>query len=272
VKSSGLISENLLDNSVETLSQRDNIEELLRAMHEFCILRREEEGTVALLPDFLSEVSLLTDQDTKEEHNAQRVTLMTVHASKGLEFNHVFVVGLEEELFPSARMQSECDLEEERRLLYVAITRARETCHLSYAKTRFRNGKTAFSAPSRFIKDIDPHYLDMPDENTFAVTERREFNRFNPFTEREKPKTNPFATISPSKKLTRISAVSSDNTVSQTADGLYVGARVTHKLFGIGNIVELQGDNIANIRAVVDFDNVGEKSLLLKFAKLELME
>ncbi len=271
VKMSGLMGEDLLDNSAETLSQRDNIEELLKAMHEFCVLREEEEGTVAHLPDFLAEVSLLTDQDTKEEHDEQRVTLMTVHASKGLEFNHVFVVGLEEELFPSSRMQTERDLEEERRLFYVAITRARQTCHISHAKSRFRNGKTAFSTPSRFIKDIDPHYLDMPDENTFFTSERREFNSFNPFVGREKLKTSPVSTAYSPKKLTRISAVSNKNTVSQTADGLYVGARVTHKLFGIGNITELQADNAANVRAVVDFDNVGEKSLLLKFAKLELV-
>lgn len=121
------------------------------------------------MTDFLSEVSLLTDQDNEKEEDAEKIILMTIHSAKGLEFKNVFVVGLEENLFPSAlSLNSYKELEEERRLFYVAITRAEEHCYLSFAKSRFKYGKMEFSSPSRFLKDIDVHFLKLPQEEQMA--------------------------------------------------------------------------------------------------------
>ena len=141
------------DNSPENLSRKENIEELVNGMSDFCAQRQEEGNSNVLLGDFLSEVSLLTDQDSDKDGDDEKITLMTVHSAKGLEFKNVFVVGMEENLFPSSMVgDSPRALEEERRLFYVAITRAEEHCFLSYAKTRFRYGKMEFGSPSRFLK------------------------------------------------------------------------------------------------------------------------
>ena len=138
-------------------------------MHDFCATREEEGNENILLTDFLSEVSLLTDQDNEKEGDAEKITLMTIHSAKGLEFKNVFVVGMEENLFPSAlSLNSYKELEEERRLFYVAITRAEEHCYLSFAKSRFKYGKMEFSSPSRFLKDIDVHFLKLPQEEQMA--------------------------------------------------------------------------------------------------------
>lgn len=164
VKTTGIISDTYVDRSPEAISRQENIQELVKAIHEFCENRRAL-GDDAFLPEFLAEISLLTDQDTDGDDKGDKVTLMTVHAAKGLEFRVVFVVGMEEELFPSLfAMETARELEEERRLFYVALTRAEERCFISYAKSRFRNGKVNFSNPSRFIRDIDDRYLDKPME------------------------------------------------------------------------------------------------------------
>ena len=152
VKQSGILTEVYADRSTENLSRQENIQELMNGIREFCLSRQEEGRDDILLTDFLSEVSLATDQDNTDGEDADQVTLMTVHASKGLEFNHVFVVGLEEDLFPSAMSKgSEQEVEEERRLFYVAITRARQNCILSYASTRYRNGQTTKLPPRRVL-------------------------------------------------------------------------------------------------------------------------
>jgi len=142
------------------ISRQENLRELLAGMKEFVDGRLESgEGDVSLTA-FLSEVMLATDQDAADNDNEAKVTMMTAHAAKGLEFKHVFIVGVEEELFPSSMsMDSISQVEEERRLLYVAMTRARETCMLSYARTRFRNGQTMMTSPSRFLREIDPRFV-----------------------------------------------------------------------------------------------------------------
>ena len=156
IRQSGIINDVCQDNSPENLSRKENIEELVNGMSDFCAQRQEEGKPNVLLGDFLSEVSLLTDQDSDKDGDDEKITLMTVHSAKGLEFKNVFVVGMEENLFPSGMVgDSPRALEEERRLFYVAITRAEEHCFLSYAKTRFRYGKMEFGSPSRFLKDID---------------------------------------------------------------------------------------------------------------------
>ena len=151
IRRSGIMNEVCQDNSSEGLSRKENIEEFVNGINAFCISKQEEGNADVSLVDFLSEVTLYTDQDSDKADDEEKVTLMTIHSAKGLEFKNVFVVGLEENLFPSIMViDSQRALEEERRLLYVAITRAEERCFLSYAKSRYRYGKMEFGSPSRF--------------------------------------------------------------------------------------------------------------------------
>ena len=283
IKTSGVISDTYTDRSPESMSRQENVQELLKAIHEFCETKQSNGEPTALLPDFLSEVSLLTDQDTDKETDKDKVTLMTVHAAKGLEFKAVFIVGMEEELFPSPFCtQSERELEEERRLFYVALTRAEELCFISYAKSRFKNGKTNFSNPSRFIKDIDVQFLDMPEEpkpkqsrmgdwDEDMETERNRFQSsfakpvFKDRTERVELPVSP-------KRLVKMSSATTDNNKVPIQNGsIPTGAFVKHGLFGIGKVLETSMVN-GNEKADIDFGEKGVKSLLLKFAKLEVLE
>ena len=162
IKESGIYADLQQDKSTEGMARVENVEELVNGLKDFCAQRQEEGDEHISLTDYLSEVSLLSDQDTDDKENSERITLMTVHSAKGLEFRNVFVVGLEENLFPGPRvLESPRALEEERRLFYVAITRAEEHCYLSYAKMRYRYGKMEFSSPSRFLRDIDASYLSL---------------------------------------------------------------------------------------------------------------
>ena len=162
LKNTGIVKEAYEDLTPEGMSRAQNIQELLNAINEFVSERQEQGEEDVRLVDFLSEVSLLTDQDTGDDEGNEKVTLMTVHSAKGLEFNHVFVVGMEEDLFPSSMAKFEPrGLEEERRLFYVAITRAKKTCTVTFARSRFRNGSTNATRESQFLKDIDPRFLLM---------------------------------------------------------------------------------------------------------------
>jgi len=211
---------------------------------------------------------------------------MTVHAAKGLEFKNVFVVGLEEDLFPSLMSKDSMRaLEEERRLFYVAITRAEENCILTYAKSRFRNGKSMICLPSRFLKDIDPVFLDIPHLDTPKSSgidgfsrERERFTReetTTPLFRREasvrqaEPKeyTNPQL----GRKFSKIEAdVPVTSSTIASIGGLTIGTRVSHERFGEGEITALEGEG-GNAKATVRFDNSGVKQLLLKFAKLTVL-
>lgn len=280
VKVSGIISDTFSDTSPENLSRRENVEELLKAIHEYCDQRADNSET-GLLPDFLSEVSLLTDQDTDKESDSNKLTMMTIHAAKGLEFKAVFIVGVEEDLFPSSySLDSDRSLEEERRLFYVAITRAEELCYISYARTRFRNGQSNFTNPSRFIKDIDPQYLDTPKEAAFQPKQSRfsnwdddvefERNRLQQSVGFSKPRTEPEHFMTPPKRLTKIK--SDGNTTQNIDNAVYpVGTFVKHAVFGIGKVVETGIVN-GNEKVDIDFGEKGTKSLLLKFAKLEVLK
>ena len=167
VQESGIMADLMQDRTVEGISRQENVQELMDGMHDFLRSRQEEGDEKVMLTDFLSDVALLTDQDNTEEDDTPKVTLMTVHAAKGLEFDTVFIVGMEEQLFPSMMAyDSTRQMEEERRLLYVAITRAEQRCLLSYAKSRFRFGKVEYGMPSRFLKDIDRGYIEMPVKDT----------------------------------------------------------------------------------------------------------
>ena len=294
VKETGIAREAYQDQTPEGMSRQENLQELLGGIHEFCETRREEGEENISLMDFLSEVSLLSDQDTDKEENAEKVTMMTIHASKGLEFKNVFIVGLEEDLFPSSMTKSEPKgLEEERRLFYVAITRAEEFCMLSYAKSRFRNGQTNPCNPSRFLKDIDPNFLkanagvldggfsnnNQSSQGSFWDNMRsNRIERENNVQDYKKTESiNIFS--SPKTEKTEITSkpnfVNVRNAKPKTApskdlSGIYVGAIIKHERFGLGKVTALDGDDSSR-KATVEFDNSGTKQLLLKFARFEIL-
>ena len=296
IQTAGILHEIKEDQSPENLSRMENIHELLAGMHDFCESRIEEGNEAISLTDYLSEVSLLTDQDENKNAEGERITMMTIHAAKGLEFKNVFVAGLEEEIFPSSHcIESEKALEEERRLLYVAITRAKNICVLSYAKSRFRNGQNTFTKPSRFFRDLDPDLLDNPTEaSQFSSSLNSTFEHESRYSQTKNYKSNQqsyyqptssnkvdSSLINPStgKKLAKISeATSSDQTASATststgnkASGLRVGGIILHEKFGKGEICGIEGVD-DNSKIDVEFENSGHKKLLLKFARFTILE
>lgn len=273
VVESGIMADVTADTSIENLSRKDNINEFLSAVHEFCDNRANEGSDEIAIADFLSEVSLLTDQDNTNEI-PDAVTLMTVHASKGLEFGHIYIVGMEENLFPNAMVETERELEEERRLLYVAITRAKERCTITYAKSRFRNGQTQFSNPSRFLYDIDPQYLRLPEESTFGFG-----NTINPYASSGSSyfdstpsykKATVIKTPPPTtgKRLVPLSSVASTGSSASNGSSFSEGDNVLHATFGVGTVLAVEGSG-DNTKAKVAFKDYGEKQLLLKFARLQ---
>ena len=280
VRMSGIMNEINQDLSPENMSRRENIEELVNGMHDFCTGRQEEGDEHVFLTDYLSEVSLLTDQDNEKEEDGAKVTLMTIHSAKGLEFKNVFVVGLEENLFPSPMsMDSLRGLEEERRLFYVAITRAEERCFLSFAKSRFKFGKTEFSNPSRFLKDIDACYLSLPQEMSYARRIDEGVSRFrssmsdysNRYVKPERPKVQVIPPVQETRMLKKVSAIASSRPVaSPTAGALQAGNVIEHERFGIGDVLSVVGTG-DNCKATVKFRNAGEKQLLLKFARFKVI-
>lgn len=286
VKESGIVSVLFQDRSVEGISKQENLQELLKGISEFCELRREEGIEHVSLADFLSEVSLLTDQDNDKDEQANKVTMMTVHAAKGLEFKNVFVVGMEEDLFPSMMAKDNPRaVEEERRLFYVAITRAEQNCILTYAKSRYRNGQSTMCSPSRFLKDIDVKFLNLPADamaaDTFAEARER-FQRPAAFTSPfqqpkaviEKENTYSSPVVQKVQQATRLTKIENANNVPSTLAtdllGLSVGAKVRHERFGDGEVTAIEGTG-GNAKATVSFTHFGQKQLLLKFAKLTIL-
>lgn len=279
VKRSGIVEILFQDRSVEGVSKQENLQELLKGISEFCDIKREEGEEHVSLSDFLAEVSLLSDQDTDRNENPDKVTMMTIHAAKGLEFKNVFIVGMEEDLFPSIMNKDNYRaIEEERRLFYVAITRAEENCTLSYAKSRFRNGQSAVSSPSRFLKDIDPEFIRTADnrgddsfcqertsfrspmQQPYAIEERRVSEQERSFyTEEAAPR---FAPVN--------KAVPANVSITEI-DGLKVGTQIQHDRFGLGRVTALEGTG-GDIKARVSFEHIGEKQLLLKFAKFTIID
>ena len=302
VKQSGIIADIYQDTTPENLSRQENVEELVNGMQDFCDMRMEEGNENISLSDYLSEVSLMSDVDSDKGDDEHKITLMTIHSAKGLEFGTVFVVGLEEGLFPSDMVSGNPrEMEEERRLFYVAITRAKTHCYLSYAQCRFRYGQMEFSAPSRFLKDIDPKYLDrqqsmfstrrsMDDEvelpwqrKRSLFGERQETPRpFRPTVPSAKPfpSASPFFSARPvpstgtttARPLSSVSQTTSfpQGTSSHAGGGLKEGAYILHNRFGRGKVLKVEGTG-DNTKATVQFENVGTKQLLLKFAKFEVI-
>jgi len=283
IRKSGIMNEICQDNTPENMSRRENIEELVNGMHDFCLERMEQGNTNVSLTDFLSEVSLLTDQDSDKEGDDKKVTLMTVHSAKGLEFPNVFVVGLEENLFPSGMSgYSPLAMEEERRLFYVAITRAENNCFLSFAKSRFRYGKMEFSSPSRFLRDIDTCYLSLPEEAGISSRVDERANHFRN-EQRERTITPPGGTTpkrgaenepisATPRTMKRVGALppSSSSRSSMPLTELQVGQMIEHERFGVGEVTNVEGTG-DNMKATIHFRNAGDKQLLLRFARFKIL-
>ena len=279
VKQSGLSALLYQDLSVEGISRQENLQELLKGISEFCDIKREEGEEETYVGDFLAEISLMSDQDTNTDENRDQVTMMTVHAAKGLEFKNVFVVGLEEELFPSSMNKDNYKaIEEERRLFYVAITRAEEHCFLTYAENRYLHGKSNFCTPSRFLKDIDPSYLQMSEGrgNSFASA-RNTYN--TPLKQPHQAYSQPIVstvnkTSLSTERLKSIPTNTSNSVSIDFAKGLASGTRIRHDRFGDGKVLSLecsQSDK-NDIKVKVLFNHFGEKQLLLKYAKFTILE
>jgi len=271
-----ILKELYSDKSVEGLGRYENVQELLNSMKEFVEDADEAQG-IPKLADYILDIPLLTDQDEKDKENSDKVTLMTIHASKGLEFPYVFVVGLEEELFPSQHAsQSRTELEEERRLFYVAITRAEKQCYLSFSESRYKWGNLTYSQPSRFLEEIDEQFIDA---TGLAVrTSKSAGFKFpdpgsswggNPS---RKTSSTPTSTPPPRfKPKTSLNASRKNETTIQGDDtsNLTAGTKVEHGRFGAGTVLGIEGSG-ENKKATIDFDGIGKKQLLLRFAKLKI--
>lgn len=298
------------ETTPEEISKHENLNELLNGLKEFVDFRKKQGIPDVSMSAFLSEVSLLTDLDSEDVDDKDKVTLMTVHAAKGLEFSHVIITGMEEDLFPSSQSKdSITDIEEERRLFYVALTRAKKTCTITYAKSRFRKGATNAATLSRFVYEIDPKYL----KNSGNISSA-------PYTQKGYPATDTYrtaksfdngmadgnrfrnrdsfggdlssevpASILPVRKLRKIlkPVAGQNKTVENALDmdsqatfrpkpsgislkgELKPGTKVSHARFGKGEVVELMSEPDSMV--VVKFENFGQKKLLLRFAKLDII-
>lgn len=260
---SGIIRDLKSETTVENISKLENLEELLNSIKEFVESNSGE--TLITLDLYLENVALLTDVDNEKDEDRNKVTLMTIHSAKGLEFKYVFIVGLEENLFPSQMtMSSQQDLEEERRLFYVALTRAERRAVLSYAKTRYKWGTVVNSTPSRFINEIDRTYLELPDDEAGGWKNEERMSRAEETSPLRFIRKQTFTT--PSEKLSNFTRKPQSASAPATLSQLVPGAIVEHERFGIGEIVELEGE-----KATVVFRENGTKQLLLKFARLRVL-
>lgn len=262
-KTSGLLKELYEDKTIEGMSRYENTQELLNAIKEFTDDQEREDKSLGA---FLQDVALLTDEDRNNKSN-DVVTLMTIHMAKGLEFKYVFIVGLEEELFPSQMMlSSRADLEEERRLFYVAITRAKQKLFMSYALNRYRYGRLKNCEPSRFLEEVDPKYIKV----------NRKFSSSDPVSPGVNYITKNFVQNVRKENSTKKFATTTNHTPSpdfkpSDTSALEVGMDVEHPKFGFGKVTTIDKQG-SNQKAKVDFEKAGEKTLLLSFAKLRILE
>ncbi|MEI7525506.1 MAG: UvrD-helicase domain-containing protein [Mariniphaga sp.] len=275
---SGILTELYQDKSPENLSRYENTQELLNAIQDFSVTAIEE-GRPNGLQVFMEDVALLTDQDTDKDTNADKVTLMTVHSSKGLEFKNVFIVGLEENLFPSGFSGTLTlqELEEERRLFYVALTRSENQAWLSFAQQRFRWGKAEFCNPSRFIGEIDHQYLDIQNSRMFPQFRNKELNedKNNHHLQREENLyQSPRKVELPGQRIQISKGIlppGAQPFQGDNPESIEVGMMVEHERFGRGKVLNVEG-KLPDLKARVFFPNAGEKNLLLKFAKLKISD
>lgn len=262
--------------SPEEISRFENFQELLNAVKEFTEAA-ETNGEPDGLESYMETVALLTDQDTDGEGDLNKVTLMTVHSAKGLEYKQVYIVGLEENLFPSLMaMGTNREVEEERRLFYVAITRAMENVTLSYAENRYKWGNLESCKPSMFLSEIDKEFLDFPRSTPSAPLTNRGFGnrsqrKFGSETREKQPEYNPLGKKSLSKLPKSGKAYSENYEYTSDLKQIEAGMRVAHERFGAGEVLSIDG-RAPNTTARVRFDSVGEKKLLLRFAKLRIVK
>lgn len=281
MRESGVRTAAMLDRTPEGIDRAENLEELLNGIHELVDRRTEEGVDFTPIHDFMAEVALLTDQDQNLKDETRRVTLMTVHAAKGLEFPIVYIVGMEENLFPSQMCVRPAEIEEERRLLYVAITRAMERCHMSYARQRFRNGQTQFSSPSRFLNEIDYQFLSRHEGQTAMPQYGRAggtpmWRTSDMWADRPQRPASPPPPPMPSVSTARMTKAAPapkavTTTTTATDDATWpAGTRIRHTVFGEGTVQRTYLDEMTgNEKIEIRFDRVGTKTLLLSFAKLE---
>ncbi len=265
--SCGILKEFYADKTPEGISKYENLQELLNGIKEFSEPKNDDDQIIPL-GDFLIDVALLTDADNENPEEKNKVTLMTIHASKGLEFPYVYIVGLEENLFPSQMsLNTRSELEEERRLFYVALTRAEKTAVLSYATSRYRWGNLITCEPSRFIEEIDPSFLDVETAGPSSKsTRKQEVFGFG----KSSASANQSTKVAPAPKPSNLKKVTSSIGTTTISD-VAVGNNVSHERFGKGKVINIEGD-LPNQKATVFFPSVGQKQLLLKFAKLVVLD
>lgn len=284
-KKTGLIQELKKDATPEGIARIENIEELLNGIKDFIEGQKEVDGARGALSEFLEDVALATDLD-KDTGNDDRVALMTIHLAKGLEFPYVFVVGMEEDLFPSAMsMNTRSELEEERRLFYVALTRAEHQAYLTYAQSRYRWGKLVDSEPSRFIEEITDNYLEYltPVETGYKYKPMINADIFGDVDKSKLRQTKPANGTPPKwvtgndpkpdsniRRLKPVSRPASKSTGNVTDSKLAVGNTVMHERFGKGEVLNLEGAG-GDKKAEIKFEVGGIKKLLLRFAKLDVI-
>jgi len=277
IKKTGIVNELKKDGTPEGIARIENIEELLNGIRDFTEGQIEIVDAKADLAEFLADVALLTDMDQEEEENADRISLMTIHLAKGLEFSNVFVVGLEEDLFPSAlSLSTRLELEEERRLFYVALTRAKKQAFLTYTQSRYRWGKLIDAEPSRFIEELDKEFIELPPEEApYTFKPLLNDSIFgepvsNKSVERKLPKDGPINTSPTPSQLQKLRAINTAPKPVGEMDVLLlaIGDEVLHERFGLGKVISLEGKG-ADQKAAIDFKGVGVKKLLLRFAQLK---
>jgi DNA helicase-2/ATP-dependent DNA helicase PcrA len=292
IYNSGIITLLRNDDDPDNPNRIENIEELLNGIQEFCEKENqfEEEDNQAIpniqnsqiktLDQFLQQVLLLTSEDKGDDKDADKVSMMTIHAAKGLEFPYVYVVGMEENLFPSIMsISSRQELEEERRLFYVAITRAERQVTLTYAVTRYQYGNSSCQELSRFVEDIDQKYIELPrrQKNFPNVGELpRAFHAIKGIKYPSEPEQSPAPRASQPKNLKPIAKTSTakgptaQNT-SETINAIQPGMTVMHDKFGKGKVLSCEGAG-NNRKAIIFFEGIGQKTLMLAFAKLTIIE
>ena len=287
IMNSGISKDIYSGRNPEDITRQENLEEFLSGMQDFVESRREEDlADQFFLPDFLQEVALLTDLDSDDGDSNDKVTLMTIHSAKGLEFPTVFVVGLEENIFPSPMCTNSMrELEEERRLLYVAITRAEKHCILTCAQNRWHYGRMEYDTPSRFIRDIDPELLQVLSDGVPEKPIERSRSEWmqNPrpvatqFKADPKPRAvaprqpeKPVDPFGPNFKRLYQAVAPRPLATDPSPGDLREGARIEHQRFGIGTVTRIEGSG-ENTKATVEFKNAGTKQLLLKFAKFKII-
>ncbi|MEZ5053834.1 MAG: 3'-5' exonuclease [Chitinophagales bacterium] len=284
-KQTGLIQELYKDKTVEGISRFENIQELLNGIKEYTVAEKPEYEEDEVPPEndlaaYLQQISLLTDMDDKKDDNREKVKLMTIHAAKGLEFSSVFVVGLEENLFPSIMsINTREELEEERRLFYVAVTRAKRFLTLTYALSRYKFGQLQYGEQSRFIEEIDGSHITF-----FGQKEKPQAPQRNSFFEDDKeskwylskkyqqPMPPPKPSIEPPKHLTKVTKITpSSATISSDLRDIEAGMQVIHEKFNQGKVISVEGKG-ENKMANIFFEGVGNKKIMLRFAKLQIVE